>query len=364
MSVSEKPQTLLSQRDDLAELLGPGVVSVEPDGKVRFADRRARELLGCAEASGFERLWEDLRPRLESAGLSWGAGGGDAQQAALDLPAARRLLFALRRDADGRGVLLVQDLGTLSGLATDLRLAAQMRSLAQISPAVAHDLRAPINAMVFNLEVLREVVVSGRAADPANQGKLLRYAEVLKEELSRLHQGLEIFLGYVSPRSDRHEALDLSELVRELAALLVAPARKQQVVVKAELPAAPVPAAGNRYLLRQALLHLALAALAGVPRQGTLQLRLARLDGRARFDVHGAAGAESPAAAAAPPMPDFALRFSPGGALAQLWVARSILAAHGGEVRASGTMAGSSGVNLPVYEVELPLGNSSTGPKE
>ena len=350
-----------SPREELAGQLGPGVVSLGPGGSVRFADRRALELLGCADGFELERLWQELRPRLESSGLGWNGAGGAAQWAALDLPVApavapgeggepavavRRLLFDLRRDPESGGILLVQDLGTLTGLETDLRLTAQMRSVAQISPAVAHDLRAPINAMVFNIEILREMIASGRAADPGNKDKLLRYAGVLKDELARLHQGLEIFLAYISPRSDKREALDLAELAGELAALLVAPARKQQVQVKAELPGPPVPAEGNRYLLRQALLHLALAALAEVPRQGTLHLRLQRLDGGARLDVYGVAGEASPPAAAAPeaPAPDFDLHFSAAGALAQLWVARSILAAHGGEVRAGGTGA---------YEVEL-----------
>jgi len=376
MSVSEKlltPPQPSSPRDDLAGVLGPGVVSLSPGGKVRFADRRALELLGCADGFELARLWEGLRPRLESSGLGWNGAGGAVRCATLDLPvaspapeaagepaaAARRLLFDLRRDPESGGVLLVQDLGILSGLETDLRLTSQMRSVAQISPAVAHDLRAPINAMVFNIEVLREMVVSGRAADPANKDKLLHYADVLKEELSRLHQGLETFLAYISPRSDKVEAFDLGELVRELAALLVAPARKQQAQVKAALPDGPVPAEGNRYLLRQAFLHLALAALAEVPRQGTLHLRLQRLDGEARLDVYGGTGAESPAATAPEaPVPDFDLRFSPGGALAQLWVARSILNAHGGEVRASGSGAG----NPRAYEIELKLAkNSGTG---
>src|SRR6185436_8652846 len=114
------------------------------------------------------------------------------------------------------------------------------------------------------------------------------------------------------------------------------PARKQQAQVQAELPEEPLPAEGNRYLLRQALLHLGLAALAEVPKQGTLHLRLERLDGRARLSVYGVTGAESPAAAEASPAPGFDLHVSPGGVQAQLWVARSILAAHGGAVRAGG----------------------------
>jgi signal transduction histidine kinase len=369
MEASEDVLTLARSdlSDDLAALLGPGVLSLSPAGSVRFADRRALELMGCASELELERLWTELKPRLESSGLSWSADGGDAQRAAVELPATesaaqRRLLFDLRRDRKNGGILLVHDLGTLAGLETDLRLTSQMRSVAQISPAVAHDLRAPINAMVFNIEVLRQTISSGRAADPGNQDKLLRYVDVLGEELSRLHRGLETFLAFISPRSDKIETIDLRELAEELSSLLVAPARKQQVQVRAELPEQPLPAAGNRYLLRQALLHLALAALTGVAKQGILHVHLERMDGRALLRVYGApgVGGQPEGGTQEAAAKGFDLRFSPGGAQAQLWVARSILAAHGGEAR---TVAPAEAAGDPqAYEIELAvLGNQVDG---
>jgi signal transduction histidine kinase len=356
---------------ELAGLLGPGVVALDGQGGVRFADARALELLGCADGFELERLWERLKGRLEAAGLSWNGAGG-AGAASLELPVEgeaepRQLLFDLRRDPEDGGVLLVASLGTLAGLESDLRLTSQMRSVSQISPAVAHDLRAPINAMVFNIEILKEMLASGRAADPANKDKLLRYVNVLKEELSRLHRGLETYLAYISPRGDRQETFDLRELAEELAALLVAPARKQQAQVRTELSPEALPIEGNRYLLRQALLHLSIAALTGVPKQGVLHVLVERLGDRARlrlYGVAGAAGAEGAAPAAEPEaVPGFDLSVSPAGSLAQLWVARSILAAHGGEARAAGPEGDAAG-GPRAYEVELAIsGNPENGNK-
>jgi signal transduction histidine kinase len=377
-------------RHDLAALLGPGVLTLDAGGGVRFADRRALELLGCADGFELERLWAVLKGRLEGAGLLWsGAGGGPEPRVELalavesgaadatdaeDAEAAgeRRLQFDLRRDPEGGGVLLVQSLGTLAGLEADLRLTAQMRSVAQITPAVAHDLRAPINAMVFNIEILKEMLASGRATDPAAKDKLLRYTSVLKEELARLHRGLETYLLYISPRGDREETFDLRELAEELAALLVAPARKQQAQVRTELPEGAVPVAGNRYLLRQALLHLSIAALTGVPRQGALHVLLDRREGRARLRLYGVAGAAegaSPAASAlgvpaavatvASPTPGFELSVSAAGSAAQLWVAREIVAALGGEARAASPESGNAAGGAQAYEVELPISENS-----
>ncbi|MFL6196633.1 MAG: hypothetical protein ACJ75H_20795 [Thermoanaerobaculia bacterium] len=356
-----------SHSGEIAAVLGPGVLALGAGGEVRFADTRTLELLGCEDGFELERLWNELRPRLEGAGLSWNGAPG-AAAAAVELPpadgaAVRRLLFDLRRDPSGGGVLLVQSVETLAGLETDLRLTSQMRSVAQISPAVAHDLRAPINAMVFNIEILKEMLASGRAQDPANRDKLLRYVSVLKEELSRLHRGLETYLAYISPRGDRDEAFDLRELAEELASLLVAPARKQQAQVQTELPSSPVPIEGNRYLLRQALLHLSLAALTGVPKQGKLHLLLESPGDRARLRVYGVAGPDSPAVdetAPVAPVPGFDLRVSAEGSLAQLWVARAIVAAYGGEARAAGPDGPAGGARA--YEVELTIsGNPSIG---
>jgi signal transduction histidine kinase len=361
-------------RPFLAGLLGPGVVALDAEGGVRFADERALELLACADGFELARLWEPLKARLEGAGLHWTGAGGPVSRTAVELPeattgeeTAHPLLFDLRRDAAGGGVLLVQSLETIAGLAADLRRTSQMRSVAQISPAVAHDLRAPINAMVFNIEILKEMLASGRATDPANKDRLLRYVSVLKEELSRLHLGLENFLAYISPRGDKAETLDLVELTRELATLLVGPARKQQAQVKAELPEGTVQVDANRFLLRQAFLHLALAALAEVPKQGELHLLLAERDGRARLRMYAVAGAESPAAAAPAEgsAPSFELGFSPEGALAQLWVAREILAALGGEARATGPRGGEAAGGARTYEIELAVSrHPSNGNKE
>ncbi|HEX2641819.1 MAG TPA: histidine kinase dimerization/phospho-acceptor domain-containing protein [Thermoanaerobaculia bacterium] len=329
-----------------SRVLAPGVVILGDNGGIRSADPRALALLGCANRD-LERRWSEIRPQLEAQGFRLDDGDGPGS-VALPLGGpdgqepARHLLFDLRGTGEG-SVLLIHDADVNDAWQSDLRLSSQMRSLSQISPAVAHDLRAPINAMVFNIEILKETVASGRGAEPAIRDRQLRYVNVLKEELSRLHRSLEIFLAHISPRGDRVETVDLRELMEEFAALLVAPARKQQVQVQADLPDDQVPVEGSRYLLRQAFLHLGLAALARLPKQGTLEILLEHMDDRARIEIGGDADPE------AAPLPGFDIQVSPDGTLSQLWVARSLLAAHGGEVRVPEASAGAS----VAFEVEL-----------
>jgi len=63
--------------------------------------------------------------------------------------------------------------------------------------------------------------------------------------------------------------------------------------------------------------------------------------------------------------PSFELGFSSDGALAQLWVAREILAALGGEARAIGPEGGKAAGGARTYEVELAVSrHPSDGNKE
>jgi signal transduction histidine kinase len=341
--------------DEVVRLLEPGIL-VLAGGEVVSADPRALELLGIAEGNGLTGRWSEVRARLEAAGLRLEAGSpgpSEAVEAAeAEIPAAgsgpRRLAFELRPDGRGGGLLLVRDPAARQALLAELRRAALLRTLSHITPAVAHDLRAPINAMVFNIEVLKETIASGRGSEPGGRDRQLRYVNVLREELSRLHRELEIYIAQISPRGDRDETLDLRELVDELATLLTGPARKQMVKVKPVLPATPVPVTANRFVLRQALLHLAVAALGTVPRDGLLELDVEARGRQSRVRISGMpgeAGGTGPE-----PAPGFGVEVASEGLRAQLWSARALLAAQGGRVRESGTQG------CPCsYEVELGL---------
>lgn len=212
--------------------------------------------------------------------------------------------------------------------AEDRRLAAHMRAVAAITPAVAHDLRAPINSMVFNLEILKETITGSLASDPKARERQARYLRVLREELSRLHRGIEIWLAQTAERSPEPESVDLGELVGELAALLVAPARKRQVQVDFEGPDEPATILGVRHLLKQALLLVGLAALEGAAGGTTLTLRLAHDDGQLCVTIAGEP--------VAPPHAGLEPRAAPAEDPAALEVAAALLAASGGELRRHG----------------------------
>ncbi len=126
--------------------------------------------------------------------------------------------------------------------------------------------------------------------------------------------------------------------------LLTGPTRKQQVQVHIEMPDDSVPVEANRYLLRQALLHLSVAALEGLPRESLLEFLLERMDGRACLTIHGLLPGEEPGGEPDPEDSGFDKGFSSPGTTTQLNVAREILAEQGARVQSGSPR---------VHEIEL-----------
>jgi signal transduction histidine kinase len=161
------------------------------------------------------------------------------------------------------------------GGSEELRLATHLRTLSLLAPGIAHDLRAPINAMAFNLEVMRETLAraEGAAAGPGpRNARLERYSEVLREELDRLHSRLETLLAYLLPTPLRRETIPLATVLREIETLVLPTARKRRISLTRIDPDDLVHLPGGPGPLREALLQVAVAALAEVASGGVRRL--------------------------------------------------------------------------------------------
>jgi len=226
---------------------------------------------------------------------------------------------------------------------SDRHLAAHLRTLSQLIPGIAHDLRAPVNAMLFNLEVLRETVRRQAPAGPApHEARLLRYTEVLGEEVHRLHERLEVLLAYLRPPALRQEPLSLALALRELETVLVPTARKRQIAVRCE-EAGEDAFPGEAVPVRQALLQVGALALARVAPQGRLALSGGRHAGGVRVRIAGGPALAGPTLAPEGDDP--------------LAAAHALVTAAGGALREIDDSAS----NEPgaTYEVEFPVSGNA-----
>jgi signal transduction histidine kinase len=315
----------------LSLVMDVGVLLVDTSHQLEFANPRACELLGCADAAELERRWSEIGRFFDPA---LGPVDRRASRLDLDVPgpdgprAVRCQVYTLGEEADQVFLFLLRDRVMLDALETDLLLASQLRALTRVYHAVTHDLKAPLHAMVLNLDLLQSALRRGEGAREAEQSEA--YLGVLREELERLDRSLLTLLAETTPAGRGREEFDARAIVEEIERLLLPQARLQHVALEARLPGTAMRIAGQRDRLKQAILNVAINALEAMADGGALELRLEALPEHVEVLITDSG----------PGIPEdlrrriFDMHFTTktSGTGIGLYVARSIVEAHGGEI--------------------------------
>jgi signal transduction histidine kinase len=338
----------------VTEILDVGVLLVRPDGNLEFGSPRAVELLGCRDNDALERQWLGLRAPLLEKLQSNGASAKSSLVVDIEVSSGdhpnRLRLEAHRASTDPSDPLLVfvKDRDGLEALERELRLAVQMRGFARFYMAFAHDLKAPLNAMALNLELLNLSLRREGDDEPKITDQQRRYIEVVKSEIFRLDRDLRTLLHQVAPPSETSADFDLRDVIADLMTLLEPQAKKQHVQLETRLPEAAVPLSGHRDRIKQAMLNIAINALEAMPKGGQLTIALDQTAGEARVCVQDTGPGISPDILQR--IYDMNFTTKEAGSGIGLYVARSVVESHGGEIH----VASAAGQGTR-FELELPI---------
>ncbi|HSD26209.1 MAG TPA: HAMP domain-containing sensor histidine kinase [Vicinamibacteria bacterium] len=311
----------------LARVLQVGVVVAGPDLQVDYVSARALELAGCANEDEFRAAWRAVRPELRRA-LDAAPSGPDGRRTLRVEPSPGRPVQAeLHRLADSAEdhLVLLSDPRAIEALEVEARLERQLEGLGRVHRMLAHEVRAPLSAMMINLDMLHERLLGDGSADETTR----RHVEVMREELQRLNRSLTGILTQTVPTAPP-ERFDLTGSLADLVALLTPQANKQGVEVETRLPREPLPMRGYPHRLRQAFLNVAVNALEAMPNGGRLTVE-ARREGRlARVALRDTGPGIAPEAL--PRLYDAEFSTKNGGSGIGLHVARALVELHGGEI--------------------------------
>jgi signal transduction histidine kinase len=227
----------------LLERLHEGVVTVDDELVVRFANAEARRVLGhrLAEGDPLPEPWPSFSLR-EFAGGLFGSDGGLAQAHVHSDEEHALALVGIPAQPEGDTVLIVLD---------DLT-EQERRELAEreFVTNAAHELRTPLTTIIGAVEVLQ----GGAKDDPAERDRFLAHIEREAERLARLARALlTLARAHAGQERPRVEAVSLRALLDDVAEG-VRPA--DGVAVEVECPP-ELLAVVNRDLLEQALRNLA-----------------------------------------------------------------------------------------------------------
>jgi len=337
----------------LTLVIDTGVVLFTASGELQFTSASACSLLGYETNDELKRHWPELRRLLEP-DLQRAAG---ERSFSLDVELTtgertRKLRLELHRldepSCDGL-LALIRDRDMLDALEDELALAIQMRGLTRFYMEVVHDLKAPLNAMVINLELLKDTLAP--TEDTGRYERQRRYVDVLGDEVQRLNRSLTSLLTQTPRLTEASQRFDLRGLIEELAAFVGPQAKAQHVTVETAIPDEPLPIVGRRDRLKQAVLNVAMNALDAMPEGGLLTIGLAREAATARVSVRDSGPGIPPEILGA----IYAMHFTTksGGTGIGLYVARSVVMAHYGTIRVDSTVGAGT-----VVDVTLPLASA------
>jgi signal transduction histidine kinase len=314
-----------------------GILLLDPDGQISFSNDAALQLFGCDTEDELRKRWPPVRRKLRNE-LALAVREGDEVKTEVawrrsGMRRRLRLVIQALEDDDGGHLVVVKDRDLVDALDTNLREASKMRGLARVFVAVAHDLKAPLNAVFLNLELLRQALEADASRPSADREKSARILGTVRSELERLSRMLGEALSLPSLPQETNRPFDLVRVLREGVMLLNPMARAQNVAVNLRIAEGPIRVRGHRDRLKQALINILINALEAMPEGGRLDIDVAMQE----------TGAEVRIADTGPGIPRdvmdriWTLHFTTKkeGSGIGLHVARSVLEALGGRISAT-----------------------------
>ena len=256
--VREKTRQLDQQRrllDTVLRSMPQAVFLLDPDRRVVYANRTARERFGATGGTPCDMIW--------TAGCPCQDPGGGEQEVEKD--GRVYLLSATPVDDRGGMLLVAQDVTERKALERQLQRAQRLESVGRLAAGVAHDFNNILGSMVPSVDLLLRKV-----EDP----KLRGYLETVASGMERASDVVRQLLAFSRSGSFRPEPIDVNQTVEEALRLLRPSLKGVEMVWN------PAPdlgrVRGDRTQIQQAVLNLALNAVDAMDGHGTLTVETYR----------------------------------------------------------------------------------------
>ncbi len=258
--------------------LREGIVLLDAEGRIVYANRGAGRLLGFDEADAAGQLlsryireieWERLL-RLDE--REWARMA--SREVEISYPEHRFLalyLAPLESPAAGRAgaVMILRDVTRERDQAAEVVESERLNAILMLAAGVAHEIGNPLNSLNIHLQLMdREL----RELPEERQASLKELLDVARGEISRLDQILSQFLRAIRPSLPSFERHSLPSIVEETLQTLAAEIRDRKVVVEVE-PAGGLPTAWvDRGQVRQAFYNVIRNAIQAMAGGGVLRI--------------------------------------------------------------------------------------------
>lgn len=321
------------------DVLQEGVLVMEGDGAVGFANTAARRMLGIKSADAAPSLWRlapGLRALLEPAIEAAASLTREIELSYPESRAVRLYLVPFPTDADGdvgarrRFAVVLTDI-TRDKLDTDQRIESErVASIVLLAAGVAHELGNPLNSLTIHLQVVERKLRRLRGADPKDVRALGDSLRVCQEEVERLDGIIANFLQAIRPQPPDFSDTRLDQVLAEVLAFQERELADRGVRVEVSAPAGLPVVRADKGQVRQVFFNLVKNAAEAMSPGGRLHI-----EARADEDHVFLAFADSGSGIKPEDMGRLFEPYhttKPGGHGLGMMVVQRILRAHGGQI--------------------------------
>jgi two-component system sensor histidine kinase PilS (NtrC family) len=280
---SELRQLRLDTGDILATM-STGILTVDPNGRLVYANPAAEALLGLDADDWLGRpimgQLDELAPGVGDV-LRLGIEEGrrtERYQTASNRRGEHLLLgvsTAVLRRGDGSppsATAIFQDITDLELLDVVHRRAERLEAIAKLSASMAHEIKNPLAS-------IRSAVEQLTRSEPLEEGDRDILRRLILTESDRLSRVLSEFLEYSGLRKGETRTIDLSRLTKDCVDLIRQHPDADGIEMVVRGADGPVPMVGDPDLLHRALFNLMLNGAQFAGEGGTVTVSVSDLRG-------------------------------------------------------------------------------------
>ncbi|MBC2605377.1 sensor histidine kinase [Pelagicoccus albus] len=257
-----------------------GILVVDEDGEVRYANESGRRMIGLKESDmGSAILWRLIPGLRDSLGLEEGEPLRDSissRELELTYPEQRyvRMYFLPFKESEGdedkQFVVMLSDITSEKISKEETIESEKIASILLLAAGVAHELGNPLNSLTIHLQLM-ERTLSKLEASPSSE-KLSNSLQVCRGEVDRLDGIIKNFLEAIRPQEPDFQILDLSLVLEEVLEVVGSELNDRGITVEVEVVSEAPIVRADRNQMKQVFFNLIKNAMEAMRPGGALKI--------------------------------------------------------------------------------------------
>ena len=175
-------------------------------------------------------------------------------------------------------VLVSRDVTDRKRMEQQLILSEKMAAIGEVAAGVAHEINNPLDGLINCILRIKR--------DPENTHQTTEYLDLMEEALRRIESTVKQLLDFSRHHELSLTSISLNEVVDEVTGLIEYSAQEKGIKIEKRYLSDHASILGDKHLLEQVVLNLALNAVAAMPDGGALILETGSVEADAFSGTH------------------------------------------------------------------------------